>query len=170
MVSGLADTNGGHWLTGGGIRPAIDPDIVLLHIGTNDVWFQAGAIDRLDNLVNHIFTLRPKTTLFLASLIPRPDRPEFDSFMAAYNASIPGIVKKYQAAGDNVFYVDMHSKLDPKTDYQADKIHPNAAGYNKMGDAWYAAIQAATVPEPSAMVLFNAALISLLCYAWHKRK
>jgi hypothetical protein len=125
------------------------PDVVLLMIGANDVLLNnniPGAPVRLDALVESIFTVRPNARLFLASVTPLSD-PVRDARAQAYNAAIPGIVAKYRGLGNDATFVDMHAVLNPATDL-SDGIHPTAAGYAKMADAWYAAI----VPEPSAVL------------------
>ena len=73
----------------------------------------------------------------------------------SYNAAIPGIVA---SKGSRVSVVDMQTILS-MSDY-ADRLDPNAAGYDKMGRAWKTAIRAvlsgsspeiATQPTPAAL-------------------
>ena len=153
--------NGGFWLTGGGGtgRAAINPDFILLHIGTNDISGGASAATaatRLGTLIDKIETLRPDATLIVASLIPRNDSNEATS--VSYNALIPGLVAQHQALGQKVYFTDMHSLLT--TADLSDTVHPNQAGYDKMADGWYAALQ--SVPEPSAGLVLVLAGVPVL--------
>lgn len=168
------DNHGGYWLTGGGIRPAIYPDVILLHAGTNDLsgGTAATAAGRLDTLIGHIFELRPTTTLIVAGLISRVDNQNFEISTQAYNALIPGLVTKYKGLGDKISFVDMHSLLNLATDFKPDGIHPLPNGYDKMGDAWYGAMVQAgvVVPEPCTLLLSIAAMPVLAGFAWRRAK
>ena len=143
IKSGI-DSNG--WLE------TYQPDIILLHIGTNDI--RQGNVDSAPNnlsvLLDDILLRLPKTHVIVAQIIPfrRGPEPGHESF----NAAIPGIVA---SKGPRVSMVDMQNILS-KSDY-ADGLHPNAAGYDKMARAWEPAIravlsgstrQAATHPPP----------------------
>jgi lysophospholipase L1-like esterase len=107
------------------------PDVVLLDIGTNDVVQNhdlATAPARLADLVSRICVDRPKVHLVVASIGPLPGR---DAAVRAYDASIPGIVASARCAAT---FLDMAL---PPGDISADGIHPTAAGYLAMADAWY---------------------------------
>lgn len=72
---GKPANNGGFWLTGTGARPAIFPDDILLLIGSNanDGGTPAPVIEqRLELMLTKIFTLRPNTHVFLATIPPLP--------------------------------------------------------------------------------------------------
>ncbi|QFZ24623.1 SGNH hydrolase [Saccharothrix syringae] len=114
------------------------PRVVLLHIGTNDIYGDdpAGAPRRLSALVDRITTEAPDADLFVATIIPIGFA---DEAVRAYNAAIPGIVRREAAAGRKVHLVDMHPVV-PETDLP-DEIHPNADGYRKMAAAWYDALR-----------------------------
>jgi lysophospholipase L1-like esterase len=122
------------------------PDIVLLHIGTNDlrplVGGAAAAPDNLSALLDDILRRLPRAYVIVAQIIPF--RPGPDPGHQAYNAAIPGIVA---SKGARVSVVDMQSILSP-SDY-ADGLHPKAVGYDKMARAWEPAIRAAA-SAPSA--------------------
>jgi hypothetical protein len=119
-----------------------DPNIVLMHIGTNDMQATppdpTGASGRLDALIDKITTALPNALLVVSSIIPLPWR---ESSAVAYNATIPGVVKMKADAGKHVIYVEMHDGF-PSNGLGTDNIHPNdTSGYPWMGDTWYAAIK-----------------------------
>ena len=144
----------GNWL-----GPTVNPDIILLMIGTNDInlnYSVAQAPARLAALISRIATLKPAANLIVASIPPIDDANNFfatdrnaNAGAIAYNAAIPGVVATQRALGEQVFLYDMNHMLNISD--IADGLHPTLAGYNKMGDAWFSAIQA-IVPEPSTFL------------------
>ena len=52
---------------------------------------------------------------------------------------IPGLVQSRAAAGKKVHLVDMYRAVS--TADLPDGVHPNAAGYDKMAAAWFAALR-----------------------------
>jgi lysophospholipase L1-like esterase len=144
---GTAGNNGGYWLDGGNGtgRSAISPDVVLLHIGTND----RTQGETLQTMYNKLVTLLtdlkadlPNAKIFVASLIPRTDDPSAEATQQAYNALIPGLVA---SMGANFHFVDMHSVVTPAEVADGNSgLHPDQAGYDAMGDAWFNAIRTQT--------------------------
>ena len=143
------------------MRPEVYPDIILLDIGTNDPYdypngntpTAATMADRLDNLLEVIFTNRPNTAVLVANMTPRADHV---ALSAEYSALIPGLVDSYTAEGRKCYFVDMFDQMTLATDVSADGVHLNASGYQKMADTWFAALQTnglVEVPEPSSVVL-----------------
>jgi len=134
------------------IREAIDtegwletyqPDLILLHIGTNDLLETGPNHERYENLANitntlsalldDILTRLPNTHIIVAQIIRT--RWGSDSNHVSYNAAIPGIVA---SKGNRVSLVDMQDIL-----YKSDFVtlyHPNPKGYDKMAHAWESAI------------------------------
>jgi hypothetical protein len=140
--------NGGHWLDGGipvGRAP-IFPDLILLHIGTNDASQGRTAVQMqssLQSLLTKIKNLRPNAQVIVASLIRRTDNASLEATQMSYNAAVPGLVA---AQGANFHFIDMHAVLQP-TDL-ADGVHPNQGGYDKMASAWTPALHAVARVEP----------------------
>lgn len=165
--------NGGYWLSGTASREALDPDIVLLMAGINDIAQPASATttrDRLDSLIGHIFQDRPNATVIVANLTPMTGActTAYGERADAYNAMIPSVVDKYHAEkGKKAYFLDMHNKLT-SADISPDDVHPTQSGYDKMGDAWFGAIQ--EVPEPSSVILSTTGLLGLVTYSWHRRR
>ena len=113
--------------------------MILLHIGTNDMW--KGDVPRatreLAHLIDRIVALAPQARLYVASIIPQP---QYEGAVLRYNSAIPGIVKSRFDRGARVYFVDMHSELD--SDDLHDGIHPDPGGYEKMAEKWWAAVRA----------------------------
>ncbi|WP_433259655.1 alpha-L-fucosidase (plasmid) [Streptosporangium sp. CA-135522] len=134
---------------------AAAPNTALLHIGTNDVYFQEdlpNAPARLSALLDKILGVNPDVELFVAQITPAKD-PAVDARVRAYNAAVPGVVQQKVQAGYHVHLVDMYSALT--TADLEDGVHPNAAGYEKMTAVWYNALRAtplALIPSPEPRV------------------
>jgi len=119
--------------------PALDdaPHIVLLHIGTNDMWMSPMGIEnRLSKLIQDIYDAQPNALIAVASIIPWS---AYTNQISEYNGNIPGIVKRYSDIGHNIIFVDQFDGF-PYSDL-ADGIHPTVDGYQRMGQKWYRAIQ-----------------------------
>ena len=127
------------------------PQIVLLFIGTNDEGYatsEAGASDRLGQLIDKIVAALPNSLLVVSSIYPFPGckatnytPDECAVNVAAYDAAIPGVIKQRADQGKHVNYVDMSTP--PTGALSTDGVHPNdTVGYPWMGDTWYAAIKA----------------------------
>jgi hypothetical protein len=110
------------------------PQIILLHIGTNNVT-QSTATADLEKIIDDIVAAAPNSLLAVASIIPLQN-----SSVDKYNATIPPLVDKKAMAGKHVIFVDQFK--DFPTSELTDGVHPtDAKGYPRMGDKWYAAIK-----------------------------
>jgi len=126
------------------------PDVVLLHIGTNDLGLGV-SIGRATDNVNRILeeidrrsradAKAPAIRVYVAKIIGR-NLPggESDDELLAYNARLTDVVAARKKAGQPVELVDVHAAVDPARDL-ADALHPTAAGYRKIARAWAAALR-----------------------------
>ena len=111
------------------------PQIVLLHIGTNNV-SEASAFSELEKIIDAIVAAVPDSLLAVASIIPLGT----STAVPTYNKGIPDLVKKKADAGKHVIFVDQYK--DFPTAELTDGVHPNdTQGYPRMGDKWYVAIK-----------------------------
>ncbi|CAM1501517.1 Fc.00g035010.m01.CDS01 [Cosmosporella sp. VM-42] len=122
------------------------PNIVLLHAGTNDMKDDidtTGAPERLEKLIDLIYSKSPNAAVFVCQLIPAdPERyPYTVPRITKFNAAIPGLVASFVKAGKNVTMVSMNKAVSVSD--LADGLHPNDAGYEKMANAYYDAIEEA---------------------------
>jgi hypothetical protein len=113
------------------------PDIVLLHIGTNDLTSsdaKSTTADRLDKLLTKIVSAAPDALIVVAQVIPLGYS---STDWTTYNSKIPGLVEARAAKGEHVAVVDM-SKLPSN---QLNGVHPTDQGYATMAGYWYDSIK-----------------------------
>lgn len=128
-------------------------DIVLLHIGTNDITEGEGAastaadigeilddIDAWEALNNEIWVV-------LARIVNRNDG--YVAETTTLNGLIQDLADTRIAAGDRIVVVDMESALSYPGDL-ADIWHPDYGGYVKMAAVWFTALEAVfmQLPDP----------------------
>jgi lysophospholipase L1-like esterase len=122
--------------------PALDtpPHIVLLHIGTNDVYASGEAMmgDRLGSLIDKITSAAPSALVVVAKIVPLSGASR-NATIKTFNDGIPALVQKRAAQGKHVMVVDLNTGFTPSM-LSTDGVHPNKSGYDFMGDRWYAAI------------------------------
>jgi hypothetical protein len=119
--------------------PALNPDphIVLLHIGTNDMYqTPAGAPDRLGTLIDQILADLPDSLLVVSTIIPLPGGA---SAVDQYNAAVPGVVQERIDEGARIMLVDQFEGFP--TSELGDGVHPNEAGYARMARVWFDAVE-----------------------------
>jgi lysophospholipase L1-like esterase len=114
------------------------PHIVLLLIGTNDVYASSGQAtmpDRLGSLMDKIITAAPNALLVVAKITPL-GTASFNATIKTYNDAIPELVQSRVAAGKHVMLADMNTGFTASM-LSTDQVHPNQSGYDFMGDKWY---------------------------------
>lgn len=116
------------------------PDVVLLHIGTND--FGQGyqittALNRLDALIGQIAALKPNARIIVTNLMER-EEPKNTEIQTYFNPSVQAVVNSHASAGRKVSFLNMRAAV-PLSD-MPDLLHPNQTGFHKMAGAWFGAI------------------------------
>jgi hypothetical protein len=122
------------------------PDIVLLQIGTNNL-YQGMAPDvpgQLAGLIDQITDGAPDALVVVAQITPLGGQFP-NNGVDEYNGAIPGIVQERVDAGKHLIVVDQFTRIASTPNFVTqllpDNIHPNAAGYAIMGETWYGAIE-----------------------------
>ena len=128
---------------------AAQPDIVLVHLGTNDIGQNGaqGVTDADANLRLIIERLRlanPSVVILLARVIPigccGGYWPNADQ-VGPLNAAIDQIAADLDTPQSPVLLVDLDTGFDLGTMMQADGLHPNLLGETFMADGWRAVLE-----------------------------
>ncbi len=138
----------GHWAwTTNQVLEKIDgwariskPDIVLIHLGTNDV-FQGipseTAVDNLSAIIDRARSANPKAVFLVAKIISARG---MESGVQQLNEMIDAVIPKKSTPESPVHVVAMPNDFDVESD-TSDGAHPNEAGAKKMASAWAVALE-----------------------------
>ncbi|MBD3344980.1 MAG: hypothetical protein GF401_07955, partial [Chitinivibrionales bacterium] len=111
------------------------PDIVLLHIGTNNL--DDPINQTLGDITQIIATLQsanPSVTILVAEIIQWGEGLDW---IDSLNAVIPQLAQMSTSSSD-VIIVDHHTGFDSRIGYDTDdETHPNEQGEIKMAQTWY---------------------------------
>ena len=139
---------------------ATHPDIVLMHLGTNDVWNNvdtASILSAYSTLLNQMRASNPNIKVVVAQILPMT--PSGCTWcppgVTALNAAIPGWAASRTTAQSPVTVVDQYTGFDTVADTTGDGVHPDDSGFQKMSDRWYPALtpllNATTPPTPTTV-------------------
>ena len=124
----------------GGLVAQTQPDVVLVHIGTNDVLggqSASGIAQELAGLIDAIRAGKPDAHILLAKIIPAAPDP---SGTAALNRQIDSVASSRSSATSPVAVVNQASGYSTGDNY--DGVHPNPGGEAKLGNRWADAVLA----------------------------
>ncbi|MFQ5640356.1 MAG: GDSL-type esterase/lipase family protein, partial [bacterium] len=126
------------------------PDMILLHLGTNDISSDQtpeSTRDEIGALVDEIHAFNPDIKIVLSSLIPRID--ERDETTTALNQLLFTLTASKREAGVQIFYAGMNEIFKCNSNWDADYftptdiVHPNDAGFHLMAQVWFYAVTTA---------------------------
>lgn len=126
---------------------ATNPDVVIMHFGTNDVWSNRPTsviLDAYSTLVAQMRANNPAMRIIVARIIPMNPTScgECAARVVDLNAAIPGWAAAQDTAASPVTVVDQWTGFSTAADTY-DGVHPNASGDQKISDRWYPAVAAA---------------------------
>ncbi|WP_159944122.1 MULTISPECIES: SGNH/GDSL hydrolase family protein [unclassified Nocardiopsis] len=122
-----------------------DPDVVMMHFGTNDVWSAVPTgqvLEAYGTLVSQMRAHNPRMRILVAQIIPMdPDRScaECGERVRDLNAAIPGWAAGLSTRRSPVTVVDQWTGFDTDTDTY-DGVHPSASGDRRIADRWREAL------------------------------
>jgi hypothetical protein len=116
------------------------PDIILLHIGTNDIYHGDQDVNEisaiLDKIDEYEIDNNKHITVVLALII---NWKTYNAATTVFNNMVNTMALSRIANGDDIIIVNMESALNYSTD-MADTLHPNDTGYAKMAQVWFDAL------------------------------
>ena len=116
---------------------AASPDIVLLHVGHNDLCrgqSVASTIVDISGIIDVLRTVNPRVRILLAQLIASAS--SCHAGIPALNARLPALVADKDLPESPVVLVDQYTGFDPSA-MTYDGTHPNAIGDSHMADRWF---------------------------------
>jgi hypothetical protein len=121
-----------------------DPDVVIYHIGTNDVsssWPPEQTQGYISSTLDKIWSYNSNIWVVLSKITPRSDFQDNDQNTTILNDFIGELFLTKQSEGRPISLVDHNSafKSNPNwgTEYLADGKHPNNTGYRVMANVYY---------------------------------
>jgi lysophospholipase L1-like esterase len=126
---------------------ATDPDVVLMHLGTNDVWSNlspATILASFTKLVAQMRASNPSMKILVAQILPMNPTNCADCAqrVITFNAAIPAWAAATSTAASPVTVVDQWTGFVDATD-TGDGVHPNDSGNAKIAAGWYPPLTAA---------------------------
>lgn len=120
------------------LMPLYDPDVYLVHLGSNDI-FQGFSVDPtivdLRNIIERIRSHNPLAVILLAKIIPA----EKEGAKIKELSGKIGALEDMSTISSPVLIVDQFKGFNLATD-SYDNKHPNDAGEQKMSGKWYNAL------------------------------
>jgi lysophospholipase L1-like esterase len=161
LATGIADNN--HlppWLD------AAKPDVVLMHLGTNDSWGSSIPLETklaaFTTLVDQMRDSNPDMKILLAQILPmNPSGCDAcGAEVVELNNALPDWAADLTTSRSPIILVDQWTGFDTATD-TIDGVHPNDTGFQKMADRWYPALaqvlDGVTPPLPTTSPTTNTA-------------
>jgi lysophospholipase L1-like esterase len=136
------------------------PQIVLLQIGTNDMYGDAstaGAPARMTALLNRITGTAPDAEVIVTTLPPLANETH-NRRVQAFNQILPGLVGSLAGTGRNVRLADTGSALI-QTEL-IDPFHPGYGAVSRAAARWYTALTGVELTRYEAEQTSNAALVN----------
>ncbi|WP_328912215.1 MULTISPECIES: GDSL-type esterase/lipase family protein [unclassified Streptomyces] len=120
---------------------ATKPDIVIMHLGTNDVWSNIAPSQILASFTTMVGQMRasnPSMKVLVAQILPmNPSNcAECAQRVITFNQQIPAWAQSISTAQSPVTVVDQWTGFNDATD-TSDGVHPNDAGIVKVAARWY---------------------------------
>ncbi|MFH0806184.1 MAG: Ig-like domain-containing protein [Candidatus Brennerbacteria bacterium] len=137
----------------GNALAANPPDIILLMLGTNDVFSTVRTASQIranmSSFLDQIWTVNQNIKIVLSNIPYETANAALLTIIQQTNALWPGLVSEKQQLGRYITLVDNYSALTLPSDFE-DGVHPSVTGYLKMANAWYPAVVSAIATDTQA--------------------
>jgi lysophospholipase L1-like esterase len=119
-----------------------NPDIVLVHIGTNDIGSGEsipGTVDEVRQIIERLRARNPGVHVLLAAIIPSAHE-QMRERIREFNLRLSALAEDLDSDSSRVILVDQFTGFDASLDTY-DGLHPNDEGIKKMSSRWFDALQ-----------------------------
>jgi lysophospholipase L1-like esterase len=147
---------------------ATHPDIVMMHLGTNDVWnarTPATILAAFSTLVDQMRAQNSNMKILVAQILPMnpANCPACGQRVIDFNAAIPSWAAGKSTAQSPIVVVDQWTGFSTASD-TADGVHPIDSGNRKIADRWLPPLEdllSGVAPAPSFAVAVSPASLSV---------
>jgi lysophospholipase L1-like esterase len=123
------------------------PDIVLIHLGNNNIiqgQSPESTIEQLWQLIQTLRSINPRVKLLIAQVIPCGDKTRIRQL----NRLIVNLARRTNTQESPIIVVDQFSDFNAAVGVDTyDGCHPNEVGEKKMASRWFAALKK-VLPAP----------------------
>ncbi|HVT90263.1 MAG TPA: NPCBM/NEW2 domain-containing protein [Tepidisphaeraceae bacterium] len=129
------------------LLPQNNPDIVLLHIGTNDINHgetNESTIDDISTIIDGLRNVNPNVKILLAKIIPGDG---IEDAVQDLNSLMPALVAAKSTDESPITLIDQYTGFDVDNDLY-DGVHPSESGEKKIAQNWYNALTS-LLPAPT---------------------
>jgi len=124
-------------VTNGPYFNSYQPDVILLHLGTNDLTTNITAINQILDIIDAYRSQSGKDVkLFIAKII---NRATYDALTTQYNQNLEQAVIAHNNPNNYIVDMENGAGIDYSTE-MVDNLHPTDAGYEKMATLWYSSL------------------------------
>lgn len=123
------------------------PDVVLLHLGTNDLLRgerSDAIVSELRQLIEALRRQNNRSIILLAQLIPSSGA---ENQTQQFNQRIAELARSMNSSTSPVILVDQYTGFNATQDTY-DGLHPNSSGEEKMAVRWFSALQKVLPKQP----------------------
>ncbi|KAH6641015.1 SGNH hydrolase-type esterase domain-containing protein [Chaetomium tenue] len=118
-----------------------EPDVVMMHLGTNDVWSNLSPstiLGAFDTLVEQMRASKPTMKILVAQIIPMnpPNCAECGQRVVDLNEAIAEWAPTVTTAESPISVVDCWTGFDTAS-MTGDGVHPNENGNDALAKCWY---------------------------------
>ncbi|MEV6802948.1 cellulose binding domain-containing protein [Micromonospora rifamycinica] len=122
---------------------AARPDVVVMHLGTNDLWGGWQSMDTIlaafTKLVGQMRANNPSMKIIVSQIIPHHGCTTCPADTITLNNRIPGWAAGLTTTQSPIVVVDQWTGFDATTD-TGDGVHPNDSGFRKMANRFHPAL------------------------------
>ncbi|KAI6753878.1 hypothetical protein HG530_013054 [Fusarium avenaceum] len=128
----------------------LGPDVFTINAGSNDC-LQDYQLDtfgkRMGDTLDYLWQESPRSTIILSTLLVNANK-QVNSRVVRVNSQIRDLIESKAAEKKRIVLADMYSTQGPELHDLVDGTHPHDAGYKKMAEIWFNAIQEAQGNQP----------------------
>lgn len=117
-------------------------DIVLIHAGHNHTNTEApvkGIVAATEKMISAARGANSNVIVLVAQVIPSGNLPKYE-YIPELNLALGELARRLNMPQSPVVAVDMADDFDWRADTNADRVHPNARGADKMATKWFLAL------------------------------